>query len=225
MMATTLSHLTATNARVESLRADFEGLEKLNDIINDVLKRLQARGEVQQAWSTMNMQNFDGWFEPIVRKELGKVLGIVRNNAVDKARKADAGSASTAIQRRMYRDRLGGNINFASGGKRITYKKREYTPGIKKPRHVGDRTKKINEYYGPDRSFILRFLEGGTDIRTATSYGPTGKRSRATYGNRGSIGARSFFGSVDADMRTAANQLGTTLVNYVEKWIEEVFND
>ena len=200
-------------------------MEKVNNIINDVLKRLQARSDVQTAWSTMSIKNFDGWFEPLVRRELGKTLGIVRNKAITKARgEAGAGSAATGVLRRMYRGSLGGNINIAGGNKRISYRKRQYSPGTKKPRHVGDRTREINEYYGPDRSFILRFLEFGTDVRTAKTYGPTGRGSRATYGKRGAIGARSFFGSVSSDMEQAANELGTTLVNYVEKWIEETFN-
>lgn len=224
-MAMLLQHLNATNARVEGLRADFEGLEKVNDIIVDVLKRLQVRGDVNAAYNSMSLQAFDGWFEPLVRKELGKVLGIVRNKAVERARSAGAGSASSAIQRRMYRNELAGNINIASGGKRVSYRTRTYEPGTLRHRHLSERTKKLAEYYGPDRSFILRFLESGTDVRTATSYGPTGRGSKATYGNRSAIGARSFFGRASSDMQQAASELGTTLVNYVEQWIDEKFHD
>lgn len=225
-MSTYLQNLRHTNNRVESLRADFSGLEKLDNIIADVLKRLQTRGDVQTAWSNAaTMNEFDLWFEPVVRKELGKVLGIVRNKAVERARKAGAGSASSAVLRRMYKDTLAGNINIATNNKRFNYRKRNYEPGKIKPRYVSERTKKLNEYYGPDRGFVLRFLEGGTDVRTATSYGPTGRGSRASYGGRGSIGARSFFGPAESDMRQAAEQLGTTLVNYVEKWVEKVLDN
>ena len=222
-MATYLQQLSATNARVEGLRADFSQLENVNKVITDVLKRLQARSEVQTAWSSMSMQAFDGWFEPLVRKELGKVLGIVRANAVKKAQSAGAKDAAYAVSRRMYKDELKGNVNILGNRKRISYKTRTYperTGGI-----VSDRTRKLYEYYGPDRAFILRFLEYGTDVRTARSGGAVGRGSRATYGNRGSIGARSFFGSVSNDMREAAAQLGTTLVNYVERWLEETFNN
>lgn len=230
-MATVLQHLSATNARVEGLRADFAQLEKVNEVINDVLKRLQARSEVQQAWSSMTMQQFDGWFEPLVRKELGKTLGIVRAKAVQKAQSAGAKDAAHAVLRRMYKDEMKGNINILDNRKRVSFKTRTYpTPtggesGIRRERTVSKRTKKLYEYYGPDRTFILRFLEYGTDVRTAQPQGPTGRRSKATYGNRGSIGARSFFGSVQSDMQAAAAQLGTTLVNYVEKWIDETFSN
>ena len=90
---------------------------------------------------------------------------------------------------------------------------------------MGDRTRKINEYYGPDRGFILRFLEGGTDVRTATSYGPSGKGSGATYGARGAIAPRSFFHGMGSDMEQAAQQLGHTLNGYVEKWLVRTFKE
>lgn len=235
-MATLLQNLKDTNSRVEILRANFSNLEKVNDIINDVLKRLQAQPYVTEMWGNyqqgnMTLREFDGWFAPIVRQELGKTLGIVRNKAVARASAAGAKDAATAVSRRTYKDSFGGNINILGNRKRISFKKRTYpTPtggksGILRQRRVSSRTMQLYEYYGPDRSFILRFLEEGTDIRTAKSGGPTGNRSRATWGNRGSIGARDFFGPVSTDMDAAAKALGTTLVNYVEDWIEQVFNE
>jgi hypothetical protein len=235
-MATVLQNLNATRGAVELLRADFSELEKVNDIITKVLKRLQAKDNVSQQWygvqnGTISLQQFDGWFAPLVRQELGKTLGIVRNKAVARARAAGAKDAATAILRRTYKDSFGGNVNILGNRKRISFKHRTYpTPqggvsGIMRKRSVSDRTMQLYQYYGPDRSFILRFLENGTDIRTAKTSGPTGNRSQATWGNRGSIGARNFFGPVSTDMDAAAKALGTTLVNYVEDWIEQVFNE
>ena len=235
-MSTVLQNLNATRGYVEGLRADFSGLEKVNDIINKVLKRLQMQDNVSQQWSMMQqgsitIQQFDGWFAPIVRKELGKTLGIVRNKAVAKARSAGAGDAATAVSRRTYKDKFAGNINILGNRKRVTFRKRNYpTPtggrtGVRRKRSVSDRTISLYEYYGPDRAFILRFLENGTDIRTAKPSGSTGARSQATYGSRGSIGARDFFGQVSSDMNAAAQELGTTLVNYVEAWIDQVFDN
>ena len=79
--------------------------------------------------------------------------------------------------------------------------------------------------YGPDRGFVLRFLEEGTDVRTAKSYGPTGRGSRASWGRRGSIAPRSFFHQMSSDMEQAAQQLGQTLKGYVETWIEKEFKE
>jgi len=210
--------------------ADFSGLKNLDKAVNSVLEKLKLDASTQTNLSmvrsgSMSREQFDGWFSELVRKELGKVLAIMRAKAVQKARDAGAGSASSAVLRRMYKDEFGGNINIGGNRGRISSRNRLYEPGKIKPRYVSERTKDINEYYGPDRSFILRFLENGTDVRTAKSYGPTGRGSRASWGARGSIAPRSFFHSMSSDMEQAAQQLGQTLKGYVETWIEKEFNE
>ena len=222
--------LNVTNNRIDGLRADFSGLSNLDKVVSSVLNKLALRDNVHQQvgmvkGGKMSMQEFDGWFSELVRVELGKVLGIMRARAVQKARGAGAGSASSAVLRRMYKDEYAGNINIATPRGRIALRKRLYEPGTKKPRHVSGRTRQINEYFGPDRGFILRFLEGGTDVRTARSFGPTGRGSTASWGNRGSIAPRSFFHNMRSDMEQAAQQLGQTLAGHVEKWIETQFKE
>jgi hypothetical protein len=202
----------------------------LEKAVDSVLRKLQLSDRVKQNVSmvrsgSMSMQDFDGWFSEVVRAELGKVLAIMRARAVQKAQAAGAGSASSAVLRRMYKDSFGGNINIAESKKRISNRKRMYTPGKIKPRYVSPRTKQLNEYYGPDRSFVLRFLENGTDVRTAKTYGPTGRGSKASWGARGNIAPRSFFHGMSSDMEQAAQQLGETLKGHVEKWIEKEFKE
>ena len=229
-MAVYRTNLNASDARIEGLMADFSGLQNLDKAVNSVLERLKLDASTQFNLSmvrsgAMSREQFDGWFSELIRKELGKVLAIMRAKAVQRARDAGAGSASSAVLRRMYKDRFGGNINIVSPRGRISSRTRNYQPGWLKPRYVGDRTKKINEYYGPDRGFVLRFLEGGTDVRTAISYGPKGKGSMASWGARGSIAPRSFFHGMGADMEQAAQQLGHTLNGYVEKWLVRTFKE
>ena len=221
--------LGQTNANIGILRADFSGMKDLEKVIDKVLRRIALKDNVKQNVAQvkgggMTLEEFDGWFAPLVRQELGKTLAIVRNKAMQKV-PASAKSVASAILRRTYKDEYKGNINILGNRKRVSFNKRYYEPGTKRKRSVSPKTKKRYEYYGPDRAFVLRFLEGGTDIRTAKPQGPTGRRSMATYGNRGSIGARSFFGRASADMELAAKQLGTTLVNYVERWVQEVFEE
>ena len=229
-MAVYRPNLRASDARIEGLMADFSGLKNLEKAVNSVLEKLKLDASTQTNLSmvrsgSMSREQFDGWFSELVRKELGKVLAIMRAKAVQKARDAGAGSASSAVLRRMYKDEFGGNINIGGNRGRISSRNRLYEPGKIKPRYVSERTKDINEYYGPDRSFILRFLENGTDVRTAKSYGPTGRGSMASWGRRGSIAPRSFFHSMSSDMEQAAQQLGQTLKVYVETWIEKEFNE
>lgn len=217
------------------LQADFSGLEDLNNVIMDVLKRLNTsegvRSQLQGVQNgTVTLDQFDGWFEPVVRAELGKTLAIVRAKAVRKARDNGAGTAAGAVLRRQYKDKLAGNINIASQGRRLSSMKRMVEEpnggrsGIRRERTVKSRTQQLREYFGPDRGFILRILEGGRDVFMATPEGPTGRGSKATYGRRGAIGARNwFFHSMHSDMEQAAQQLGQTLTTAVEKWVEQNF--
>lgn len=224
---TGLSH---TNERIDGLMADFSGLQNLEKAVDSVLNKLAVSDKVQAnvAYTKSGhytRTQFDMWFAEVVRIELGKVLGIMRNKAIAKARAAGAGSASTAIHRRMYKNEMTEALTIGGSRGRMSSRKRLYTPGAKKPRYVGDRTKDINEYYGPDRHFILRFLEFGTDVRTAKSFGPTGRGSTATWGARGNITPRSFFHTMSADMELAAQQLGQTLTGYVEEWLDKAFKE
>ena len=227
---TNIPGLNATNRRIDGLMADFSGLKNLEKMVNSVLHKLELQPNVHQQvqlvrGGTLSRENFDGWFSEVVRQELGKVLGVQRNKAVQKARAVGAGSASSAVLRRMYREEYCGNINIATPRGRMSSRTRNYQPGWLKQRHVGDRTRKIHEYYGPDRGFILRFLEGGTDVRTAETYGPTGKGSMASWGSRGAIAPRSFFHTMQSDMEQAAQQLGHTLTGHVENWIDRKFKE
>ena len=217
-----LGTLHASQARLNSLMADFSGLENLEKVVDSVLERLRDKAagmRIGHAAGTISKEQFDGYFSELIRTELGKVLAIQRAKAEQKARAAGAGSASSAVLRRMYMNGHVGNINIGGNRGRISSRKRLYEPGKIKPRHVSARTIQINEYYGPDRSFILRFLEFGTDVRTAKSFGPTGRKSTATYGARGNITPQSFFHQMSSDMEQAAQQLGQTLVGAVEEWI------
>ena len=229
--------LNVTNNRIEGLMADFSGLKNLEKMVSSVLNKLALKDNVTQnvgmvKAGQMSLQDFDGWFSELVRAELGKVLGIQRNRAIQKAREAGAGSAQTAVLRRMYKREYTGNINIGGNRGRITNRKRMVPPpsggqsGIRRPRSMKPRTREYQEYYGPDRSFILRILESGRDVYYARSEGPTGKGSKATYGRRGAMAPHPwFFHSMRSDMEQAAKQLGQTLTGAVEKWIEQQFKD
>lgn len=213
--------LPRSQQRVDMLMADFSGLDHLEDIVNKVLDRLKGSAK----WpSGMSRETFDATFAEVVRKELGKTLGIIRANAIKKANAVVHSSTATAILRRTYKDQLAGAVHIAGNRTRLSFKKRTYQPGTIKPRHVSGRTKSLYEYEGLDRAFVLRFLEFGTDVRTAKTFGPTGRHSTATYGRRGSIGARDFWGSVNQDVKRAADQMGISLYNYFENWLEEGFD-
>lgn len=229
--------LNATNARINGLMADFSGLNNLEKHVDEVLTRLAYSESVQHGVSavgrgTWSRQEFDGWFSELVRKELGKTLAIIRAKAKQKAAtEARAGSAASGV---LWHQAKAGNRGYVginqprgriSSRTRIVPEPTGGKSGIRRVRDVSPRTKQINEYFGPDRHFILRFLEFGTDVRTSKPSGPTGRGSKATYGKRGNISPRSFMHSVGNDMELAAQQLGETLINCVEQFIEKKFKE
>lgn len=223
----TYTGLPKTNNRLSMLRADFSGLENLEEVIMQTLTRLKADPAVSFNVSSVysgtdSISNFDNWFSEVVRKELGATLGKMRNKAMRLARSGGAGSASSAIRRRMYKDRFGGNINWATN-RRISNRKRVYVEGTQ--RTVSDRTRRINEYYGPDRSFILRWLNAGTDVRTVDQPGRIGRGSQASWGRRGAIEPRNFFDRMGNDMNQAAEQLGKTLIGKVKEFVDKQFKE
>ena len=230
-----LGTLQASQARLDGLMADFSGLDNLDKVVNSVLERLKGKASGMLGGynaGTVSMESFDGYFSELIRVELGKTLAIVRAKAKQKAAsQARAGSASSGVTWHQTREGNRGYVGIIQPRGRISSRKRQVKEptggksGIRRHRTVDPRTTAINEYFGPDRSFILRFLEFGTDVRTAKPSGPTGRRSMATYGARGSIAPRSFMHSVGSDMEQAAQQLGQTLVGYVEKWVEKEFKE
>ena len=229
--------LNATNARIDALRADFSGLDKLERVVDKVLQRLAASSRTQYYVNQvkgghLRKGEFDYWFADEVRRELGKTLAIVRAKGKQKAAtQGRAGSAASGVTWHQAKEGNRGYVGITSPRGRISSRRRiVHEPtggksGIRRHRTVEKRTRQINEYFGPDRHFILRFLEYGTDVRTAKPSGPTGHGSMATYGARGNIASRSFFHTLSSDMEQAAQQLGETLVNHVEAWVDQAFKE
>lgn len=124
-----------------------------------------------------------------IRAMVRKALKEAREEIIRSARfdNGDPRQSLQAIRRITYKKILGGNVNI--------YNRRKASGisahGNTSPYHTGNRQRSANTQrildYGPlDRGFILRFVNQGTSVRTTA------------YGNRGSIAARNFFGSVGA---------------------------
>lgn len=164
-------------------------------------------------------------FYEAVREKLREQLSKVRADAVSKAKmviRDDDRHAYKAVLRKTYKDRLAGNVNILSSNKRLAARRGVPEPtggvsGIRRRRSVSGRTAQTLSYYGADAGFILRFLNSGTDIRTARASGPTGRHSKATWGGRGAISARDFFGRSEVRMNQAAIDLGRQIIRMAEE--------
>lgn len=84
--------------------------------------------------------------------------------------------------------------------------------GIPRRRKRSDRTNKVDGYVGADRSFILRMINQGTELRYAGTR--DGNMRRA---NRGLLTAARFFDRAAPAMRQASANLGTELGKIIEK--------
>ena len=148
----------------------------------------------------------------IYRNELSRVRRVTRN-AARNALNGDQMKAAQGVRMVRYKRVQGGNINIltrSAGGAEID--SREYNRQGRRFR--SERSKLMASYWGSSRSFVLRWLQAGTDNRTAgTRYS-----SRGGSGNRGAIVARDF-------MRTARNEMQTAADNVVRQlsFIDELF--
>lgn len=140
----------------------------------------------------------------LVDTELKRVQKATQQ-AAKSALGSDPRQAYKGVRVVKYKRIMGGNVNILSPRKGATY---VITSGSlvarQRNRYVSERTKALQSYAGPSRSFVLRFIEGGiTTPRTAgTKYS-----SRGGSGNRGIITARRFMTTAQSEMSTAPDRL------------------
>lgn len=140
-------------------------------------------------------------------KDLRKIIKKIVNEARKDVQKDahamlenDPRKAYKAVRAAAYRSVFGGNVNILNQRKAG---KKAWESGAKhRPRMP--RTKAIESYYGADRGFILRFVNGGTRERVASHMNnqPIRRTDRprrkggyktSQIGDRGSIGKKDWF--------------------------------
>lgn len=152
----------------------------------------------------------------IVRKEIGDVRKKVVQAAAG-AMATDPNRSRNAVLGTVYKNVIGGSVSLFDRKvkkMRLVKQKRGGASGIIRNRYVSDRTKQIRGYMPENRGFILRFLNKGTQARTANG--------RGGRGNRGAITGKNFFEPVaTAGMRMAAENMR----RQVDKMIEDVWKE
>ena len=158
-------------------------------------------------------RNFRANFIKLVRQQLQKA----RNNTVKDIKQfvgngyrnshGDPRQAFRAIKFSLYKDGTGGNISLfnkrRASQQRVNLnreRKIDQNPhqrgGNRVKRNEKSKASTLDSYWGSDRSFILRFLNVGTDNR------------ESRYGNRGSIPGRSSFAAISTwHIKTAADEI------------------
>ena len=148
----------------------------------------------------------------LIRKVLMQVRRAVGQQA-QSAMKTDPRQAYKAVKTAVYRQILGGSVSILQKRKRGTQFSAYEPPRKLRPGQRGgnrlprsQRTDDLMHYAGPDRGFILRFVNAGTIPRTTR------------YGNRGSISARNFFGNRShQEMRNAADNISRLIDELIKQ--------
>lgn len=171
------------------------------------------------AGKTMKMLNNLDMEKVLPGKERKKILrGAVkpiRKAVQDGARDAlsnDPRKAVQGVKSTVYKAGMGANVSLYNPKRsnsskivRASITRTGGTSGILRHRKRSHDTERIDSYWGKDRAFVLRFLNEGTDFRTAYI---KNKSRRGLTANRGAISARGFFRrSVDGAKVTAEQYL------------------
>jgi len=183
-------------------------------------------------------------FRQLIRKSLQAAKRRIGSDIrFSSAIKQDPRDAYKAVKVAAYKSIFGGSISILSkrkaGSLRTTYHPpHTLTSGQRggNRRAISARTMNVMSYYGDDRSFILRWLEEGTEERIVNfkpddrrehihrgsrggnvdKYGKTintGKRGRLVKGNVFSLNA-------PKEMQQAVNEISEAIVEYINKVID-----
>ena len=176
---------------------------------------VQISGLVENQARFEHMLSTSPGFDMNVRNAIRQVLKEARGKISRDAAsyiQEDPRKAYRAVKHTVYKTLFGGNVSILAkrkaGPKYELHRQRTLQPGQvggnRRPR-VESRNR-LDQYYGSDRGFILRFITSGTKTR------------QTRYGNRGSIRSTDMFGHIAAwHMEEAANQVAQAINEYVNK--------
>lgn len=178
--------------------------------------------EQQQALEALMMKNpaMEKKVQGLIRKVLMEVRRAMGNEARG-AMRSDPRQAYKAVKTAVYRQILGGSVSILNKRKRGTQFSSYEPPRKLRPKQRGGnrmprspRTDDLIHYAGPDRGFVLRFLNAGTGNRGIKNFNYDENRKvdkwnkHPNTGFRGSIAPRNWFGNrSQREMENAADRL------------------
>lgn len=166
---------------------------------------------MQRQLDMMSAQEVDSdkTLAKMITQELNRVKRATQQKFKSSV-KSDPRKAYQAIRAQKYKKVWGGNINILDGRSKRLYTTTSISNRQRTvKRHYSSTSKKVDEYYGQSRGFILRFLQTGTKQRTANGIGGSG--------NRGSIKARDFMSTARTEMDRSRQMIGERYLLIVKK--------
>ena len=180
---------------------------------------VEARKELEQLM--FKNPEMEKKVQAIIRKVLFEARRKIGAEARSKM-KSDPRDAYKAVKTTVYRQILGGSVSILQKKKAGA---RGAAPGGNRGRLR--RTEEIMSYQGSDRSFILRFIDQGTDARQTTHMNghpiqrvkkvPWHTYKSGVVGGRGAIRPRNFFASSSKQAMDAAAEHLTQLIDELIK--------
>lgn len=156
----------------------------------------------------------------VVRQEISKVRKDVMNSAKS-SMGSDPRRAYMGVKTVVYKKINGGNVSLfnpkKAGGMRLYEQPKGGRSGIRRRRKISDRTIQINSYRGKDRAFILRFINEGTEKRTA--YTKNRSKNNKTA-NRGEIRGKGFFSVATGSMQEASKRISLRVADLIAEVAE-----
>lgn len=209
----------------------------------DITGQFEVDGIVKQREELERLMMSNPQMEKRVQGLIRKVLLAARQE-IGKGIKFDHGDprqAYKAVKTAVYRQILGGSVSILRK-KRAGTQFSNYEPprtlkagqrgGNRRPR--SQRTDDLIHYAGPDRGFILRFLNAGTQGRAIKfkydearenvhrgSQGGNKYGETINTGRRGNIAPRNFFGQLAP---SAMNKAADELTKLIDDMIKQEFN-
>jgi hypothetical protein len=176
---------------------------------------VELSGFIENQEKFEHMLTYEPNFDRHVRKLIKELLKEARKNIVKdlgEYLKNDPRKAYRAVKHVVYKQLFGGNVSILkkrkAGAKYELIRQRTLQPG----QRGGNRWPRIksrnrlDQYYGSDRGFILRFLSSGTVDR------------ETHYGNRKHIQRSDLFGHIAPwHMQQAANDLVDNINEYIKR--------
>ena len=175
---------------------------------------VQISGLVENQARFEHLLSTDPGFDTSVKGAIRKVLKEARGKISEDAKsyiQDDPRKAYRAVKHTVYKSLFGGNVSILSkrraGAKYDLIRQKKLQPGQvggnRRPRIAANN--RLDQYYGSDRGFILRFLSSGTVSR------------QTRYGNRGAIRQTNMFGHIATrHMQQAAEDVANAINEYVK---------
>ena len=176
---------------------------------------VELSGFIENQEKFEHMLTYEPNFDRHIRTLIKKLLQEARKHISQDIKnyiKEDPRKAARAVKHSVYKQLFGGNVSILkkrkAGAKYDLIRQRKLQTGQRggNRRTRYESRNRLDQYYGSDRGFILRFLSSGTVDR------------ESRFGKRGSIRRTDMFGHIAPfHMQQAAKDLAANINEYIKR--------